>query len=350
VSKVATVIASALLAGSAAGAFANTAPARSDITIPKPVCFASAAKLSGDRSTVSGSGWCVINGRRRPARLSYSYDESDPWSFECGKGSAGQGSTFVLQYPKAYSAFVTFTATSVDTVKGRHIRSAPKSTDLTLGNWKMDCQLRGPTDVPPSPSNAKGYVCGYIFKASSGNTCGVVTGLDNQSLPASAPVPYWTDHPAVINGAFHLPPFATPSGLCTEKQGAAAVAWMGNQLRPATWTCGDGTYIIPKWYIYLSPDDPHSGNGFHASPSCKAGDFNLPPGPTNGALPFGGDFSSFTLPKEWAGRVDVELQMLVVRGDGSAGDVLVSSEYADSSNYPNTSGAVNGCPALVAWR
>jgi hypothetical protein len=344
------VIAGTVLAGSAVAALAKAAPTVSDLKVPKPGCFASAAKLSTDGLTVAASGWCIIGGRRRPAQLSYSYHESDPWGSVCGMGSAGSGGNFPLQYPEAYSAFVTFTAKSVAKVNGRYVHSKPRSTDIALGSWKMNCQIRGPIATPPLPNAGFNYVCGYIFKASSGNTCGVVTGPGNQPLPASTPVPYWTDHPMTIDGAFHVPPFASPSGPCIDQLGSSVVSWMGNQLQSAKWVCPDGTYIIPKWYIYFSPDDPQPGNGFHPSPSCMVGDFNLPPGPTNGALPFGGDFSSFTLPKEWVGRVDVEVQMLVLKGDGSSTDTFVSSEYSDSSNYPNPKGTVNGCPALVAWR
>jgi hypothetical protein len=313
----------------------------------KPACHTGKPKLSPDKASVSLSGWCIINRKRTTADLTYKYSLYDYWGYRCGPVTAGKGNSFPLEYP-AYSVQISLTATKK--FKGHYLRKVAKVQSVSIGSLKMSCRVRLPTDVPTPASNAFGYVCSYTFKPSSGNTCGVVMGPDGKPLPSSVPVPYWTDHPRVEKNEFYAPPFASPSGLCTEEEDTDVTAqWLGNQLHPGKWVCTDGIYIVPRWYIYLAPDDPHGGVGYHPPPSCRAGNFLVvPPPPNSTPLPFGGTFTHFTLPSNLAGRVDVEVLMLVFRGDGSDTDVLLSSEYADVSAYPNSNGTVNGCPALLA--
>ena len=319
----------------------NAAPTGAGKTkAPLASCSVRSIKLTNS-DTVSASGYCVIGGRRQPAALRYTYRQSDYYGNICGSAITGPGSSFSLKYPQAYAVDVVFTATSTTKLNGKYVRKTTPDHQLNTGSQTMVCGKRYPYTLVPDTHQ----VCEYAF--TNGSVCGVPQKLVGSVLtpfPPMAQPPFWGSMPYMdpIDHTIWAPSFDTVSGLCTEQpDGSSATLW-GATVVGRKWECADGTSIVPVWYIYLAPDAV-SGDGPQPRPSCRAGAFNQPGAANTGGLPLGGVFTHFSIPTDWHGRVDVELQMEVVDSSGA----IIASEYSDNEFW-NDEGTVNGCPQVIA--
>jgi hypothetical protein len=323
VRKPMTILAALAAAGSL-GAVAAKAMAAN-----KPTgCFTSVPRLSSDKTQVTGSGYCVMNDRRLPAKLTYSYTQADSFGNLCGAAISGRGKQFALKINGLFYVNTTFTTTSLVKVKGRYMHSAAKRVSLTVGDRDAAC-AKGDLTAGASPS--PNTVCGYQFTNS--NVCGKpMAGLKQ-------PLPFWTGAPYLFDGVIYPPAFAEPSGFCQKAPDTRVPtdSWLGRSVPPSYWKCADGTMFYIAVYVHLYIGPPQGGGH-----ECT----------TATAHPSGLRLDQLTLPKAWGpGHGDVEYEMVLVDSSGGkfydsgSGGTHYANEYSDG--IFRLDGNVDGCAQLA---